>query len=59
MELIKTNEKLIIWMHRENLTGQQIANEIGITRQAWSGKLKSNLFSVHDILTLRRLGFKE
>jgi len=59
MELIKTNEKLLIWMHRENITGQKIANEIGITRQAWSNKLKSNIFSVHDMLTVKRLGFKD
>lgn len=59
MELIKTNEKLLIWMHRENITGQQIASKIGITRQAWSNKLKSNIFSVHDIITVNMMGFKD
>ena len=46
-------------MHRENISGQQIAREIGITRQAWSNKLKSNIFSVTDLMTLKRLGFDE
>jgi predicted transcriptional regulator len=59
MELIKTNEKIIIWMHRNNITGQQIANEMGITRQAWSSILKSNLFKFKHISTLKRLGFYE
>ena len=59
MILSKTNEKILIWMHRENITGSQIAKEIGITRQAWSSKLKSNVFSVRDILVIKRMGFKE
>ncbi len=59
MELIKTNEKVIIWMHRNNITGQQIADEIGITRQAWSSILKSNIFRVNHLIALKRLGFKD
>ena len=59
MELIKTSEKILIWMYRENITGQKIANEIGITRQAWSNKLKSNIFSIADMLAIKRMGFKE
>ena len=59
MRLEKTNEKIIIWRHRNTVTGQQISKEIGITRQAWSSKLKSNVFSIGDILSLKRLGFKD
>jgi len=59
MRLNKTNEKIIIWMHRNSITGQHIANEIGVTRQSWSSKLKSNVFSIGDMLALKRLGFKE
>ena len=59
MELIKTSEKILIWMYRENITGQKIANEIGITRQAGSNKLKSNIFSIADMLAIKRLGFKD
>ena len=59
MRLDKTNEKIIIWMHRNSVTGQQISTEIGITRQAWSSKLKSNVFAIGDLMALKRLGFKD
>ena len=59
MKIIKTNEKIIIWMHRTGITGQQIANKIGITRQAWSVKLKENIFSPRDLFAIRNMGFKE
>jgi transcriptional regulator with XRE-family HTH domain len=59
MEIHKTSEKVYIWMIRENITGQKIADEIGITRQAWSQKLRDNLFTQYDMLTLKRMGFKE
>ena len=57
MKLIKTSEKIIIWMHRNKITGQQIADKIGITRQAWSQKLNDNTFTVKDILILNSMGF--
>ena len=57
MKLIKTSEKIIIWMHRNKITGQQIADKIGITRQAWSQKLNENTFTVKDILILNSMGF--
>jgi transcriptional regulator with XRE-family HTH domain len=57
MRIIKTSEKILVWMHRTGITGQQIANEIGITRQAWSNKLRSNVFTTKDIITIKRLGF--
>lgn len=57
MELHKTNEKIIVWMYRNNITGQQIAEKIGITRQAWSQKLKSNIFTSHDLIILKSMGF--
>jgi len=59
MLLIKTSEKITIWMMRNNIKGQKIADEIGITRQAWSQKLKDNIFTPHDMITLKRLGFEE
>lgn len=46
-------------MNRVNLSGQKIAEEIGITRQAWSQKMKDNIFTIHDIQTLKKLGFNE
>ena len=57
MKIIKTSEKILIWMHRTGTTGQQIANEIGITRQAWSGKLKDNVFTPRDLSTIQKMGF--
>jgi len=59
MKVEKTNEKIIIWMHRNKITGQRISREIGITRQSWSNKLNSNIFSIHDMMAIKRLGFKE
>lgn len=59
MNLIKTNEKILIWMHRNNITGQDIAKNIGISRQAWSIKIKSNVFSIQDLLTVKSMGFKD
>jgi len=59
MNIHKTNEKILIWMHRTKISGQQIANEIGISRQAWNAKMKNNNFSVGDIITVKRMGFKD
>lgn len=59
MRIIKTNEKVLIWMHRTGMSGQKIAKEIGITRQAWSQKLRDNTFTAKDIITIQRLGYKE
>jgi predicted transcriptional regulator len=59
MHITKTSEKIIIWMTRNNITGQEISKEIGITRQAWSNKLKDNIFAVKDLLTIRRMGFDD
>ena len=59
MHIIKTIEKVLVWMHRNKVSGQDIAKEIGITRQAWSNKLNNNVFTPKDLMTIKRLGFKE
>lgn len=59
MNVVKTSEKVLIWMHRTKISGQKIADEIGITRQAWSNKINSNIFTPKDLLTIKRLGFKD
>lgn len=59
MRIIKTNEKVLIWMHRTGMSGQKISKEIGITRQAWSQKLRDNTFTPRDLMTIQRLGYKE
>jgi len=57
MLLQKTSEKVIIWMHRNSITIQEVADEIGIARQTFSKKLKDNIFDVHDLMALKRMGF--
>lgn len=59
MNIYKTSEKILIWMHRENINGQQIADKIGITRQAWSQKMKYNNFTPNDLLTVKSMGFND
>ena len=44
MNLIKYNEKLLVWMHRKNVTMKDIADNLEITRQRVSQKLKNNDF---------------
>jgi len=59
MIIVKTNEKILIWMNRMNYSGQYVAEKIGITRQAWSQKMKDNIFTVQDKVILKSLGFNE
>jgi len=54
----KTSEKLLIWMHRNNITGQDIATEAEVTRQAFSKMMKDNAFSTKVLFAARRLGYK-
>lgn len=46
-------------MNRMNYSGQYVAEKIGITRQAWSQKMKDNIFTVQDKVILKSLGFNE
>lgn len=57
MNIVKTNEKILIWMHRSRITQQEIAKEIGIPRQAWAQKMKDNIFDMRDMMVLKRMGF--
>lgn len=57
MTLQKTSEKILVWMFRNKISGQQIAKEIGISRQAWSVKMQTNVFTTQDIMTVRRMGY--
>jgi len=59
MVIVKTNEKILIWMNRMNYSGQYVAEKIGITRQAWSQKMKDNIFTIQDKIILKSLGFNE
>jgi DNA-binding XRE family transcriptional regulator len=55
-EIIKTNEKLIIWMHRSRYTQEEIARELHITRQTLSAKIRDNYWTAAELQALKRLG---
>lgn len=57
VEINKTSEKVIIWLHRENKTQQWLAEQLGQTRQSISQKIKDNYFSVGDLIRMKSLGF--
>lgn len=57
VEINKTSEKVIIWLHRENKTQQWLAGQLGQTRQSVSQKIKENYFSVGDLIRMKSLGF--
>ena len=59
MKIEKRNEKVMIWMSRMQYTGQFISDKLGITRQAWSQKMKGNNINDSDMIVLKALGFKE
>ena len=54
--LIKTSEKVLIWLHRENKSQQWLSEQFEVTRQAVSNKITDNIFSPKDIMILKRLG---
>jgi len=56
IKIHKTNEKVLIWLHRESKTQQWLAVEMGQTRQGLSNKIADNSFTVGDTITLKRLG---
>ncbi|MFA5299985.1 MAG: hypothetical protein WC389_17500 [Lutibacter sp.] len=59
MKIQKTNEKVLIWMHRNNITNIQIAEKLGITRQTWAKKMNENIFTIGEMITLKRMGFND
>jgi len=59
MQVIKTSEKIILWLHRNKITQQEVADKIGITRQAFSQKIKDNIFTIRDLFVLKSMGFNE
>lgn len=57
VEINKTSEKVIIWLHRENKTQQWLAEQLGQTRQSVSQKIRENYFSEADLIKIKSLGF--
>ena len=56
--IVKTSEKVIIWMSRNNKTQIEVAAELGITRQTFAQRLKDNFFTIDEIVKLKRLGIE-
>lgn len=57
LKIVKTNEKVLIWLHRENKTQVWLAEQLGQTRQSVSNKITDNSFTPYDIITMKRIGF--
>lgn len=57
--VIKRSEKVLIWMHRNEITGKQIADKAGISRQAFNVQFKKDNFSNDVMNVMKSLGFKE
>jgi DNA-binding XRE family transcriptional regulator len=56
--IIKTSEKVLIWMNRNSKTQIEMAAELGITRQTFAQRLKDNFFTVEELTKLKRLGIE-
>ncbi len=56
LEIYKTSEKVILWLHRTQRTQQWLADELGQKKSAINGKIKSNCFTLKDISKLKELG---
>lgn len=56
--IIKTSEKLIIWMHRSRYSQLEVAKELYVTRQTLANKLKDNYWTRFELATLKRLGIE-
>jgi len=56
--IVKTSEKVIIWMSRNGKTQIEVAAELGITRQTLAQRLKDNFFTIEEIVKLKKLGIE-
>ena len=56
MEINKTSEKVLVWMHRQNITQMQLSVKLGCARQSLASKIDNNYFTPGDILKLKTLG---
>jgi DNA-binding XRE family transcriptional regulator len=57
-KIIRTSEKLLIWMNRNDKTQIEMAAELGITRQTLAQRIKDNFFTVEELIKLKRLGIE-
>lgn len=52
----KNNEKIILWLHREDKSMVWLAEKLNQTRQAVSQKIKTNGFTDRDLTMIKQLG---
>ena len=57
-KIIKTSEKVLIWMSRNGKTQIEMAAELGITRQTFAQRLKDNFFTVGELIKLKGMGIE-
>lgn len=57
IKIIKNNEKILIWLHRERKTQVWLAKQLrNQSRQAISNKMTDNSFTSEDIQDMKCLG---
>lgn len=56
IKVYKTNEKVLIWLHRENKSMAWLAERLNQTRASISQKMKDNLFTTGDLIQIGNLG---
>jgi len=54
--IYKTSEKVILWLYRSQKTQQWLADQLCQTKSSINGKIKSNCFTVGDIIKLKSMG---
>jgi len=57
--IYKTNEKIILWLHRSQKTQQWLADQLGQTKSAVNNKIRSNVFTAGDLIILKSIGCLE
>ena len=54
--VIKTSEKILLWLHRTGNTQVWLAEQLNTNRQAVAKKIEDNIFTPGDIIKLSSLG---
>ena len=56
IRIIKTSEKILLWLYRDGKTQQWLSDQLGQTRQAVSQKIRDNMFTPGDIIKIKIMG---
>ena len=56
IKIYKTNEKILIWLHRENKSMIWLSEQLNQAKSTISMKLKDNTFTVGDLIKIEGLG---